>query len=88
MKLDKALQDLGLAQSNLRALQNRLDFNIEAISQLTMQFRTAHSRIMDADFARTSGNLARFSILNQASSDMLGAANENQRLILELREVL
>jgi len=88
LKLDRALQHLALAQANLGALQNRFNFNIETISQLTMQFEAAHGRIMDADFARTSGLLAKYSILNQASSSMLGTANENQRLILELLEVL
>ena len=82
------MQHLALAQANLGALQNRFNFNIEAISQLTMQFEAAHGRIMDAGSARTSGLLAKYSILNQASSSMLGTANENQRLILELLEVL
>ena len=43
---------------------------------------------MDTDFAKTSGMIAKQNILTQASSDMLVKANDNQRLILELLEVM
>ena len=78
------MQHLGLAQSNLGSLQNRLDLNIEAISQLTMQFKTAHSGIMDADFARESSGLAKQQILSQASVAMLAQANQSRGTLMSL----
>ncbi|MGB2440422.1 MAG: flagellin, partial [Candidatus Puniceispirillaceae bacterium] len=41
---------------------------------------TAYGRIIDTDFAKASTALARQKILQQASSDMLVKANDNQRL--------
>jgi len=86
--LDKAIQHLNAAQSKIGALEQRLSFNLQTVSELILQFKTAHGHIMDTDFAKTSGMVAKQNILTQASTDMLVKANDNQRLILELLEVM
>ena len=86
--LDKATQHLSAAQSKIGALEQRLSFNLQTVSEMLLHYNTAHGRIMDTDFAKTSGMVAKQNILTQASTNMLVKANDNQRLILELLEVM
>ena len=86
--LDKAIQHLSAAQSKIGALEQRLSFNLQTVSEMLLHYNTAHGRIMDTDFAKTSCMVAKQNILTQASTDMLVKANDNQRLILELLEVM
>ena len=44
----------------------------------------ALGRIMDADFALESSNLAKASILNQAATAMLAQANQSKQPLLQL----
>lgn len=88
LMLDKAIQHLGTAQAKIGALEQRLTFNLQTVSELILQYKKAHGRIMDTDFAKTSSMVAKQNILTQASTDMLVKANDNQRLILELLEVM
>jgi flagellin len=52
-------------------------------SQAT-DLESAKSRIMDADFAVESSNLAKFNILNQSNVAMLSQANASPALVLQL----
>ena len=44
----------------------------------------ARSRIMDADYAQETANLARAQILQQAGSAMLSQANAQPQMVLQL----
>ncbi len=68
---------LGANQVNLTAAVG----NAEAVAG---SLDTAKSRIMDADFAAESSNLAKFSILNQSNIAMLAQANAAPQLALQL----
>lgn len=79
---------MGSQAAKIGALEQRLTFNLRTVSELILKYKKAHGHIMDTDFAKTSGMVAKQNILTQASTDMLEKANDNHRLILELLEVM
>jgi len=72
----------------LGAIENRFIHNLNNLSEAVRHSATAYGRIIDTDFAKASTARARQKILQQASSDMLVKANDNQRLVLQLLEVM
>ena len=79
---------MGLQAAKIGALEQRLTLNLQTVSELILQYKKANGRIMDTDFAKTSGMVAKQNILTQASTGMLVKANDNQRLVLELLKVM
>jgi flagellin len=71
------LATLGAAQSNLEAAVNSNDTR-------AVNLDTARSRIMDADYAEESANLAKYMIMNQSNVAMLSQANSSPQLVLKL----
>jgi flagellin len=55
--------------------------NLTNISQNTTESR---SRIMDADYAKASSELARTQIISQAATAMLAQANQQPQTVLQL----
>jgi flagellin len=55
--------------------------NLTNISQNTTESR---SRIMDADYAKASSELARTQIISQAATAMLAQANQQPQSVLKL----
>ena len=86
--LDRAIAHISVAQAKLGAIENRFIHNLNNLSEAVRYSATAYGRIIDTDFAKASTALARQKILQQASSDMLVKANDNQRLVLQLLEVM
>ena len=86
--LDRAIAHITTAQAKLGAIENRFIHNLNNLSEAIRHSATAYGRIIDTDFAKASTALARQNILAQASGDMLAKANDNQRLILQLLEVM
>ena len=82
--LDKALIEVSASQSRLGALQNRMQYTINNLSQAAMNTEVAIGRIVDADFAVESMALAKFQILSQAASAMLAQANQSKQSVLTL----
>lgn len=72
-----SLAGLGASITNLTAAVN-------VDNALGTALDAAKSRVMDADFAAESGNLARFNILNQSNIAMLAQANSNPQQVLQL----
>jgi flagellin len=75
--LTTGLASLGAAQSNLEAAVATNDTR-------AVNLDTARSRIMDADYAAESSNLAKYMIMNQANVAMLSQANSAPQLVLKL----
>jgi flagellin len=67
----------GAVQNRFNAVIENLQVNIENIS-------TSRGRIMDADFAAETANLARAQILTQAGTAMLAQANQAPQQVLTL----
>jgi len=71
------LAGLGASQSNLESAISANDVRVTNLS-------SAKSRIMDADFADETANLARYTIINQSNVAMLSQANSAPQLVLQL----
>ena len=82
--LDKALGEMNANQANLGALQNRMQYTINNLTQAAMNIEMARGRIVDADFATETTVLAKHQILAQAATSMLAQANQSKQSVLTL----
>ncbi|MDA9825466.1 flagellin [Alphaproteobacteria bacterium] len=82
--MDTALTTLNTRMSTLGSLQNRLTYSISNLSSASIMTEQALGRIMDADFAAETSNLAKSQILSQAATAMLAQANQSKQPLLQL----
>ena len=82
--LDTALDAVNSLRSTFGAAQNRFDAIISNLYVSSENQAAARGRIMDADFAVESANLARAQILQQAGTAMLAQANQMPQSVLKL----
>lgn len=82
--LSTGLDTLSNAQADVGSFINRLQFNIDAQSAASTVAEGAVGRIMDADYARETSELAKQQILNQAATSMLAQANQSKQSVLAL----
>lgn len=82
--MDTALQNLNTGMSKLGSLQNRLTYSIQNLSSASIMTEQALGRIMDADFALETSQLAKAQILSQAATAMLSQANQSKQPLLQL----
>jgi flagellin len=83
-QLDSALQQINTNRGNLGAIQNRFASAIDSINITAENVTTARGRIIDADFATESANLARAQVLQQAGVAMVAQANSLPNGVLQL----
>ena len=83
-QLDAALDKVNSQRSKFGAAQNRFDAIIANLQVSSENQAAARGRIMDADFAVESANLARAQILQQAGTAMLAQANQMPQSVLKL----
>lgn len=84
--IDNALNTVNDIRSNLGAVNNRLDFTVSNLMNVSENTAAARSRITDADFAAESANLSRSQVLAQASQAMLAQANAKPQQVLSDRK--
>ena len=82
--LDTALDAVNSQRSKFGAAQNRFDAIIANLQVSSENQAAARGRIVDADFAVESANLARAQILQQAGTAMLAQANQMPQSVLKL----
>ncbi|HWV14242.1 MAG TPA: flagellinolysin [Cellvibrio sp.] len=82
--VDAALKNINEVRSNLGAVNNRLDFTISNLTNISEKMSAALSRIVDADFAQETTKLSRMQVLQQAATAMLAQANQRPQQILAL----
>lgn len=82
--VDNALETIYQVRSDLGAANNRLEFTIFNLANITEKTLGARSRIMDSDFANETARLSRSQVLQQASTAMLAQANARPNQILSL----
>jgi flagellin len=82
--IDNALTTINDVRSNLGAINNRLDFTVSNLANISEKTSTARSRITDADFAAETANLSRAQVLQQAASAMLAQSNARPQQVLSL----
>ncbi|PIE24572.1 MAG: flagellar biosynthesis protein FliC [Neptuniibacter caesariensis] len=82
--IDNALEQINSTRGDLGAINNRLDFTVNNLSNVSENVAAARSRIEDADFAKESANLSRAQVLQQAGTAMLAQANAAPQQVLSL----
>lgn len=82
--LSTAINSVTTGLANLGAAQSNLDEAISANDTRALNIESARGRIMDADFALESANMAKYMILNQSNVAMLSQANSVPQLALQL----
>jgi len=83
-KLDSALDGVALERANLGAFQNRLTAAVDNLNSSSTNLSEARSRILDADYASVTTELARSQIIQQAATAMLAQANQQPQTVLSL----
>jgi len=82
--IDKALFQVSSTRADLGAVNNRLDFTVSNLSNVSEKTSAARSRIVDADFAAETSNLSRSQVLQQAATAMLAQSNARPQQVLSL----
>ncbi len=82
--IDNALETINSTRGNLGAVQNRLESTIENIQVTRDNLTASKSRIMDADFAAETAQLAKAQVLQQAGIAMLAQAKQAPQQVLSL----
>lgn len=82
--IDNAINTVSSNRADLGAVNNRLDFTISNLSNISEKTSSARSSIVDADFAAETANLSRAQVLQQASQAMLAQANAAPQQVLSL----
>ncbi len=86
--IDGAMSMIDSARAEMGATQNRLDFTIANLMNMSENLSAARSRIRDTDYAAEMSELVRNQILQQAQTAMLAQANQQPQLILSLLQNL
>jgi len=82
--IDDALTEINKARTLWGATANRLVHAADNASNVSMNSSASRSRIMDTDYAKTTADLARAMILDQAGAAMLTQANQKPMYVLAL----
>ena len=82
--IDKAIDQVRSTRADLGAVNNRLDFTVSNLSNISEKTSAARSRINDADFASETAALSRSTVLQQAATAMLAQANQRPQNVLSL----
>jgi flagellin len=82
--VDAALQTVAANRGLLGAVANRLESTIQNLMTTSENTAASLSRIMDADYAAESTNLAKAQVLQQASIAVLAQANSTVQNVLKL----
>ncbi|WP_049721821.1 flagellin N-terminal helical domain-containing protein [Gilvimarinus polysaccharolyticus] len=82
--IDKAISQVSDTRADLGAVNNRLDFTVSNLSNVSEKTSAARSRITDADFAAETASLSRSQVLQQAATAMLAQANSRPQQVLSL----
>jgi len=80
--VDNAINDVNLQRAELGAMQNRMEFRMQALDIQAENAMAAESRIRDTDMARTMSELTAQNILSQVSTAVLAQANAQPQGIL------
>ena len=82
--IDDAIDQVSATRADLGAVNNRLDFTVSNLANISEKTSAARSRINDADFATETANLSRSQVLQQAATAMLAQSNARPQQVLSL----
>ena len=82
--LDTAIESVNSTRATLGASMSRLEYAADNLQNVSQNSSAARSRVLDADYASETTELARTQIIQQASTAMLSQANQAQQSVLSL----
>jgi flagellin len=82
--LDHMLDKVNTARASAGAVINRLEYAVDNLANVSQNTAASRSRILDADYASESTELARTQIIQQAGTAMLAQANQQAQTVLAL----
>jgi flagellin len=82
--LDTAIEGVNSTRAGLGASMSRLEYASDNLQNVSQNTQAARSRVLDADYAAETTELARTQIIQQASTAMLSQANQSQQSVLSL----
>ncbi|MDA9372083.1 flagellin [Porticoccaceae bacterium] len=83
-RLDAMVDLVNSARATLGASMSRLEYAADNLQNVSQNSSAARSRVLDADYASETTELARTQIIQQASTAMLAQANQAQQSVLSL----
>ena len=83
-RLDDMMNSVNSARAGLGASMSRLEYAADNLQNVSQNSSAARSRVLDADYASETTELARSQIIQQASTAMLSQANQAQQSVLAL----
>ena len=83
-KIDAAIKKVSSERSNLGAVQNSLNHNVNNLKTESENLTSAESNIRDTDMASEMANYTKLSVVNQAATAMLAKANQQPSRVLTL----
>ena len=82
--LDVAIAAVNSARASSGAVVNRLEYAADNLANVSQNTSASRSRILDADYASETTELARTQIIQQAGTAMLSQANQMAQSVLSL----
>ena len=82
--LDQGIQNVNDTRALLGASMSRLEYASDNLQNVSQNASAARSRVLDADYATETTELARTQIIQQAGTAMLSQANQSQQSVLSL----
>jgi flagellin len=82
--IDAALTALNTQRATFGAAINRLEYAADNLANVSQNTSASRSRILDADYAAETTELARTQIIQQAGTAMLSQANQQAQSVLAL----
>ncbi len=82
--VQKAIKDVSAQRSLLGAVQNRLGYTVNSVSNYSENLQSAESRIRDTDMATEMTAYSNANIIQQAAQSMLAQANQSTQGVLSL----
>ena len=82
--LDTAIKAVNEQRATFGAASNRLEHAVDNLTNVKVNAEASRSRIEDTDYAKTTSELAKAQIIQQAGTAMLAQANQSSQSVLSL----
>jgi flagellin len=82
--IDHAIEKINTSRASSGAVINRLEYAADNLANVSQNTSASRSRILDADYASETTELARTQIIQQAATAMLSQANQQAQSVLAL----
>ena len=82
--IDDAITNVNTDRATIGAAINRLEYAADNLANVSQNTSASRSRVLDADYASETTELARTQIIQQAATAMLSQANQQAQSVLAL----